>query len=67
MDLKCKLVEKTFTDKDGNQRSYYALVFKLADDTSLDITVKGDKAKLLKLSNNINTNNSMPDVDWLKG
>lgn len=60
MNLKCKLIEKSFTDNDGKNHSYYVLSFKLADDSDLEITVKGDKAKLLKLSNNIEN----PDNDF---
>lgn len=65
MDLKCKLLEKTFKDDQGLNHSYYVLSFDLADDSTLEITIKGDKAKLLKLSNNVNT---MPDTKdfWKK-
>lgn len=53
MDLNCKLIEKTFKDADGNSHVYYVLSFELADDSTLEISVKGDKAKLLKLSSNM--------------
>lgn len=56
MELKCKLLEKSFKDADGQSHAYYVLSFKLADDSILEISVKGDKAKLLKLSNNISPN-----------
>lgn len=59
MELKCKLIEKTFKDADGNSHAYYVLSFDLADGSELEIAVKGDKAKLLRLSNNIG-NDSFP-------
>lgn len=65
MKLECKLVEKTFTDNDGNSRSYNALVFDLVDGSTLDVTIKSDKAKLLKLSSNVNKD-TMPDDFWNK-
>lgn len=55
MELKCVLVEKSFNDKNtGEERKYNALVFKLADGSTMEVTIKGDKAKLLRLSNNVN-------------
>ena len=56
MELKCKLLEKSFKDADDQSHVYYVLSFNLADNSTLEISVKGDKAKLLKLSNNINSN-----------
>lgn len=53
MELECKLIEKSFKDADGNIHAYYVLSFELADGSNLEISVKGDKAKLLKLSNSI--------------
>ena len=50
MDLKCKLLEKSFKDADGQSHAYYVLAFTLVDNSTLEISVKGDKAKLLKLS-----------------
>ena len=63
MELKCKLLEKTFKDSDGQSHVYYVLAFRLADDSILEISVKGDKAKLLELSNNVNSsqNNFWPE------
>ena len=63
MELKCKLLEKSFTDADGQSHAYYVLAFRLVDDSILEISVKGDKAKLLKLSNNVNSsqNNFWPE------
>lgn len=55
MELKCLLVEKVFTDKNtGEEHKYNALSFKLADGSTLEVTIKSDKAKLLRLSNNVN-------------
>lgn len=62
MELKCKLVEKTFKDAEGQTHAYSVLAFDLIDGSTLEISVKGDKAKLLKLSNNIN--DKMPDKDF---
>lgn len=63
MKLECKLEEKTFKDaKTGEIRYYNALVFDLGDGSTLDVTIKGDKAKLLKLSRNLN--DKMPDKDF---
>lgn len=56
MKLQCELVEKTFKDADGQSHVYYVLSFDLADGSTLEISVKGDKAKLLRLSNNLNDN-----------
>lgn len=50
MELICKLIEKTFIDKDGVAHPYYVLSFELFDGSHVEIPIKGDKAKLLKLS-----------------
>ena len=62
MELQCKLIEKSFKDAEGLNHAYYVLSFELADGSNLEISVKGDKAKLLKLSNNLN--DKMPDNDF---
>ena len=65
MELKCKLIEKSFKDKNtGEDRSYNALSFQLADGSTLEVTIKGDKAKLLRLSNNINSESDSVDNFW---
>ena len=63
LELNCKLLEKTFKDADGQSHAYYVLAFTLADNSVLEVSVKGDKAKLLKLSNNVNSsqNNFWPE------
>lgn len=53
MKLNCELCKKTFTANDGQVREYYVLVFKLADGSTLEQSVKGDKAKLLIMSYNL--------------
>lgn len=53
MDLKCKLVKKTFTAENGEVRDYYVLEFCIADNETLDITIKKDKAQLLLLSQKV--------------
>lgn len=65
MKLECELQEKTFKTSDGEDRKYTALVFKLADGSELNVAIKGDKAKLLRLSNNVN-NNDLPKNFWDK-
>lgn len=52
MNYNCKLVKKTFTTKDNETREYYVLVFDILENETLEITIKGDKAKLLLLSKN---------------
>ena len=59
MNLSCKLIEKTFKDDEGISHSYYVLSFPLVDNSNLDITIKGDKARLLKLSNGT----KFPEID----
>lgn len=58
MDLKCKLVKKTFTADNGEVRIYHVLVFDLTNEEKLEITIKGDKAKLLILNEKLNANSS---------
>lgn len=53
MELNCKLIEKSFIDADGKSHAYYVLSFNLADSSTMELPVKGDKAKLLRLSNNL--------------
>ena len=60
MDLKCKLVKKTFTAENGEVREYHVLQFDLVDDEKLEITIKGDKAKLLTMSSKL----KMPDTPF---
>lgn len=54
MDLNCKLIKKTFTSENGEVREYNVLQFPLSDNETLDISIKKDKANLLRLSNKIN-------------
>lgn len=54
MELNCKLIEKVFKDNEGQSHTYYVLSFTLADGSDLEVSIKGDKAKLLKLSYNLN-------------
>lgn len=63
MDLNCKLIEKTFKDADTQEeRPYNVLQFKLADGSLLEVSVKGDKAKLLKLC----SEQKKDTFDWAK-
>ena len=53
MNLECKLVKKTFTAENGEVREYYVLQFVIADNETLEITIKKDKAQLLLLSQKV--------------
>lgn len=54
MELQCKLVKKTFTAENGEVREYYVLEFPIAENDTLSITIKKDKAQLLFLSQKLN-------------
>ena len=64
MELNCKLIEKSFIDSDGLSHAYYVLSFKLADGSDLEISIKGDKAMLLKLSNSLSEKSPETDNFW---
>ena len=53
MNLNCKLVKKTFKTDDGREHDYYVLLFDLADGSTLELSVKGNNAKLLVMSYNL--------------
>lgn len=61
MRLVCELVKKTFTSTDGQTRDYNALEFVLADGSTLDVTIKSDKAKLLAMSYNVSNKKNSDD------
>lgn len=69
MDLKCKLIEKSFTDTEGQSHNYYVLEFKLSDGSTLEQSIKSDKARLLKLSEKISDkkdfwgSNTLPELE----
>lgn len=68
MDLKCKLVEKSFIDNEGKSHNYYVLSFKLSDGSTLEQSIKGDKARLLKLSEKVADkdfwgSNTLPELE----
>ena len=50
MNLDCKLFKKTFTTKEGELKEYYVIQFPLANNETLEIPIKSDKAKLLSMS-----------------
>lgn len=50
MEMKCRLLKKDFTTEDGQKREYHVIQFDLADGSTLDIPVKGDKARLLVMT-----------------
>lgn len=64
MELNCKLIEKSFKDNDGQSHVYYVLSFKLADGSNLEISIKGDKAMLLKLSYSLSEKSPETDNFW---
>lgn len=66
MNLDCTLIEKTFNTPDGENRKYYVLKFTLADGSNLEVSVKGDKAKLLIMSHNFvsKTSQKLPDIPF---
>lgn len=64
MELNCKLIEKSFKDSDGQSHVYYVLSFRLADGSDLDISIKGDKAMLLKLSNSLSEKSPETENFW---
>lgn len=55
MKLEFELVEKSFKTAEGENLKYYVLQYKLSDGSTLELPVKSDKAKLLKLSNSISS------------
>lgn len=50
MKVTFELQEKTFTNDNGTSIKYYVLSRNLIDGSKLEISVKGDKAKLLLMS-----------------
>lgn len=54
MDLKCKLIKKTFTAENGELREYHVLQFPISDGETIETPIKKDKANLLRLSNKLN-------------
>ena len=54
MDLKCKLIKKTFTAENGDLREYHVLQFPISDGETIEIPIKKDKANLLRLSTKLN-------------
>lgn len=68
MELKCKLIEKSFTDNEGLSHNYYVLEFKLSDGSTLEQSIKSDKARLLKLSEKVADrdfwgSNTLPELE----
>lgn len=45
-----KIIEKTFTDKEGNSHGYYCISFDLVTGDSLEIPIKREKAQILLMS-----------------
>ena len=48
-----ELIKKAFIADDGSKKDYFVLVSKLADGSDLEVSLKGDKAKLLIMSYNL--------------
>lgn len=49
-EVRGRLVEKTFTDKEGISHRYYAIEIDLVTGDTLDIPLKREKANLLLMS-----------------
>ena len=50
MNIKFELQEKSFTTPEGKTLPYYVLSHTLVDGSVLEVSIKGDKAKLLLMS-----------------
>lgn len=50
MDIRGKLVGRKFTTPEGQERDYYVIEINLADGSTLELPIKGDKARLLIMS-----------------
>lgn len=57
MEIVGKLVKKNFTVESGEVRDYYVIEYSLVDGSKLEVSLKGDKAKLLLMSLAIEKNN----------
>lgn len=57
MEIIGKLVKKNFTVETGEVRDYYVIEYSLVDGSKLEVSLKGDKAKLLLMSLAIEKNN----------
>ncbi len=53
MTFQFELIKKAFIASDGSKKDYFALVSKLADGSDLEVTLKGEKARLLIMSYNL--------------
>ena len=53
IEVIAKLVKKNFTDSDGHKREYYVLSIPLTEEENIEITIKGDKAKLILMSESL--------------
>lgn len=60
MKLNIELIEKTFTDEEGKIHPYNVLAYTLYDNSKLELPIKSDKAKLIRLSENMS---KMPSLD----
>lgn len=54
MKIECKLSKKNFTTQDNQVREYYVLVVPIYGNEEIEIPIKGDKAKLIMLSHQLN-------------
>ena len=50
MKVEFNLEKKKFVNQQGNEIEFYVLKRTLIDGTTLEVTIKGDKAKLLLMS-----------------
>ena len=50
MNITGKLEKKNFKADNGETRDYYVITYNLGNGETLDVSIKGDKAKLILLS-----------------
>lgn len=60
MKLNFELLEKTFEDENGQKHPYNVLAYTLYDNSKIELPIKSDKAKLIRLSENMS---KMPTLD----
>lgn len=57
MDIVGKLIKKEFTTDNGEVREYYVISIPLYGNETIEISLKGDKAKLILMSETMKRSN----------
>lgn len=57
MEITGKLCKKEFTTENGEVREYYVISIALYGNETIEISLKGDKAKLILMSEAMKRNN----------